>query len=230
MLSEQQIFALLQEWGHDPVAVGTSVAYLMLVLSAMMQNIAWLRTIAIVAGIMKLAYQQLYAFDVSVFWESILVIVNILQLALIAWDNRKRHFDDEERELLATFEPPLPNAAAAALISVAKWKDAPPNTELTREGEAVGGLVFIASGPVRIDAGGRAVGSCGPGDFLGEMTWQSGAPATGTAVAVGPVRYVRFERRKLQKVLKRRPVLQFALQTSFNRNLIAKLIRANDTK
>jgi CRP-like cAMP-binding protein len=195
-----------------------------------MRNIAWLRTIAVASGLTKIVAQQFYSFDpIDVFWESLLITINLGQLALIWWDNRQRVFSPAARQFLSTFDPKLPNAAAAALLSVGYWHEAPAGSFLTVQGKPVDGLIYLSAGHVRIESGGRAVASCSVGDFLGEMTWQSGKPATGTAVAEDEVRYLRFERHRLEKLLAERPVLQYALQTSFNRNLIAKLERTNTT-
>ena len=118
---------------------------------------------------------------------------------------------------------------ARALVRAGTWTDIAPETVLTREGEPVAALVFISSGTVRIERGGRIVGTCMRGDFLGEMTYLSGKAATATAIAAEPVRILRFDRRRLEIVQRSRPVLRMALQASFNRNLIAKLQRSNET-
>ncbi len=207
------------------------VTYLLLVLSMLMRRIAWLRVIAICSSIAQVNHALLYedGNPVVLFWEVTLTLVNLGQLAFMWWENRKRRWSSEEAQFIATFDPPLPPVAAAALIRSGYWHDAPEGSWLTVEGKPVDGLIYIAEGQVRIEAGGRSVATCSVGDFLGEMTWQSGKPATGTAVAVGPVRYFRFERSALEKAMKARPVLRFALQTSFNRNLIEKLVRTNQT-
>jgi CRP-like cAMP-binding protein len=80
---------------------------------------------------------------------------------------------------------------------------------------------------VRIESGGVMVGTCAVGDFLGEMTYANGNAATATAIANEQVRVLRFERHALEKAQHDRPVLKLALQASLNRNLIDKLMRAN---
>lgn len=221
----QDLLARMAHSWSTPEDIFTNITYAMLVTSVMMRNIAWLRTFAIVAGTGRILYQD----PVTVFWESILVAVNLAQLALIWWSNRRRAFSPATEQFLSTFEPKLTNAAAAALVRAGVWHEAPSGAMLTVQGQSVEALLYVSSGDVRIDVGEHTVGHCGQGDFLGEMTWQSGKPATGTAIAATSVKYLRFERTRLQRLLKRRPELQFALQTSFNRNLIDKLMRSNDS-
>ncbi|MDX2233220.1 MAG: cyclic nucleotide-binding domain-containing protein [Hyphomonadaceae bacterium] len=203
--------------------------YLLLVLSMLMRRLVWLRAIAICSSIAQIAHAVLYESGnpVVIFWESTLTVVNLGQLALMWWENRQRRWSPEEQRFIDTFEPPLPPPAQAALLRTGYWHDAPEGSWLTVQGKPVDGLIFLSEGQVRIESGGKPVATCSAGDFLGEMTWQSGKPATGTAVAVGVVRYLRFERAALERAMKVRPVLRFALQTSFNRNLIEKLVRTN---
>lgn len=214
---------------HNPAMVLAHLTYVMLFASVMMRDIAWLRTLAVVSGGMKIYFQQFYSPDpIDLFWESLLIIVNLVQLAIIWIENRRQNFSERERAFLATFDPPLPNAEANALLKYGHWHQAQPGAAITQQGEPVNALIYIASGDVRIEASGRAVAKCCAGDFLGEMTWQSGAPATGTAIAETPVEYLRFERALAEPLFRKREILAFAFQTSFNRNLIAKLARAND--
>lgn len=205
-------------------------AQFLLVLSMVMRNITYLRGVSIASGIANVAYQNFFDYNpIIAFWEVIFVLVNIGQLALIWWENRERHLTPEEAQFRSTFQPPLQPASFAALLRSGYWHEAPAGSSLTVEGQPVRALLYVSDGNVRIEAGGRPVASCSTGDFIGEMTWQTGKPATGTAIADGAVRYLRFEREHLEKAMERRPELKFALQTSFNRNLIEKLVRTNQT-
>ena len=205
-------------------------AQFLLVLSMVMRNITYLRFVSIASGIANVVYQNFFDYNpIIAFWEVILVLVNVVQLALIWWENRERHLTPEEAQFQSTFQPPLQPASFAALLHSGYWHEAPAGAALTVQGQPVSALLYVSRGDVRIESGGRAVASCSTGDFIGEMTWQTGKPATGTAVADSTVRYLRFEREHLEKAMERRPELRFALQTSFNRNLIEKLVRTNQT-
>lgn len=222
-VSQDYLTALAHSWDTTDNII-RNVTYALLLLSVLMRDISWLRTFAIASGTGRIIFED----PVTAFWEMLLVSVNIGQLALIWWDNRKRNFSPATQQFLSTFEPRLPNASAAALVKAGYWHEAPLGAMLTTQGQAVDALLYISSGEVRIEVNGNAVGVCSTGDFLGEMTWQSGNPATATTIAATSVKYFRFERKRLQKLLKRRPELMFALQTSFNRNLVDKLVRSNE--
>ena len=213
----------------SPAILLGNFTYLLMGLSVLMRDIAWMRTLAIAGGIAKIVYRTWYVYDpTSIVWETVFVVINVGQLILIWWENRPPNFTHEENHFVELVAPGLPSAVARALLASGQWLDVPAGTRLTIAGERVNALIFISQGKVRIESGGATVATCGPGDFLGEMTYESGKDATATAIADGPVRVLSFERLRLEKVQKSRPVLRMALQASFNRNLIDKLVRANN--
>ena len=205
-----------------------NLTYVVQLSSLLMRNIAWLRLLAIAAGVIKIIYRLFFVPDpVSVFWESTFLVVNLGQLALIWWENRPPTFTAEEQYFIDVVVPDLAAPDARILLNGGNWVDLPEGAEVTTEGKRLDALIFIAAGEVRIERGGVAIAACGPGDFLGEMTYASGNPATATSIAVGPLRCLRFERAALDKAQARRPVLRMALHASFNRNLIEKLLRSS---
>jgi len=104
MLSE-----LVREW-LDPSQVLTHLPYALLVLSMMMSDMVWLRTIAIAAGLFRILNRGWINIDhVVVPWEILFVAVNIAQL-LIIWYYRKRHRFSEEEQRLADR---MPSASSA---------------------------------------------------------------------------------------------------------------------
>jgi hypothetical protein len=219
----------------DPIALLESPAwllgnctYVVMGLSVLMRNIVWLRVLAIAAGVGKIVYRTYFVYDpLSVFWETLFVAINVAQLLLIWWENRPPNFTAEEQHFVGIVAQGLRPAAARALLQRGVWHDVETGTKLTRAGERVNALLFLSSGKVRIESGGAIVATCGPGDFLGEMTLANGNAATATAIANEPVRLLSFERHALERLQTARPVLRLALQASFNRNLIDKLVRAN---
>lgn len=198
--------------------------YLLLILSMLMRRMVWLRSIAILAGLSKVVYRSVFVLDpVSVIWETIFVLVNIGELMLTWWLNRPPRLSAEQQVLRKDIAPYLSNTTLRSMLKGTTWQTAEDGAILTKEGEPVGGLIYIADGVCDILRDETPVARCGKGDFLGEMTWETGLPATATAQARGQVRYCWFERERLLKALRKHESLRYALQVAFNRNLIHKL-------
>ena len=97
-----------------------------------------------------------------------------------------------------------------------------------REGEPVGRLMYLADGIVKIERGDRIVAICGPGDYIGELSFLSGAAASATATVVKPARILAFDQRRLTTAIEADAQLHRTLESALNRNLAGKLVRSND--
>jgi CRP-like cAMP-binding protein len=108
------------------------------------------------------------------------------------------------------------------------WEKFHANTELIRESELVDRLLLILGGTVRIDRRGQMVGVCGHDDFLGEIAFMLDTEATATAVVTNSLRCFSFYREPLARLLAKDVEIRHALESSFNRNLIGKLVKSNE--
>ena len=212
----------------DPGHLLTHLPYALLVLSMLMNDMGWLRAIAIAAGLIRIVNRAFIDIDpVIVFWESIFVGVNVVQL-LVLWYYAKRHrFTDDEQRFAAIMPASIDRRSIRRLLRLAQMRHADAGARLTLEGQSVNELLFLAEGVAQIEKGGRIIGVCGPGDFLGEMSFVSGAPASATAVASRPVRYLAFDQKKLRTAVDADADLRRAIDASLNSNLVGKLAKAN---
>ena len=82
------------------------------------------------------------------------------------------------------------------------WVEVPAGSAVFREGEVGAELYIIESGQVElVPRSGAALGTCGPGDFLGEMALLERQPHLVTAVAKTRARLLRIETAALADVL-----------------------------
>src|SRR5687768_1214253 len=153
----------------DPSHLLTHLPYALLVISMLMNDMGWLRAIAIAAGIIRIINRAFFEIDpIIVFWEVIFVSVNVVQL-LILWYYAKRYrFSDDEQRFASIMPTSIDRRTIRRLLRLAKLRHAPEGQKLTEEGRAVTELVFIADGVMQIEQAGRIVAVCGPGDFVGE--------------------------------------------------------------
>ena len=160
-------------------------------------------------------------------WETIFVLTNLAQLLLLAHENRRARFDADEAMFVSAALKGVEPAHARRFLKLASRKTNAPGTVVTCEGEPVERLVFVLEGKVRIDHKGTTVGFCRSHDFIGEIGFLTGTPASATATAEHETRTFCFPRAPLAKLLARDQSLKNALEASFNRNLVAKLVASN---
>ncbi|MET0575987.1 MAG: cyclic nucleotide-binding domain-containing protein [Mesorhizobium sp.] len=203
--------------------------YVLVILSVSMSSMRWLRIFAIASGVVGVFYYGFLVNDrISAGWEFIFAAVNAVQLAIVLLAGRRRATGDDEKFLVETVMPTIEPNLRARMLKLARWQTREPGDLLVEEGQATPDLVFIATGAASVERGGKIVGVCGPGDFLGEMSFLSGRPASATVRVANEVRCCIFDPAVLKAVSKKNPGIRQALEYSFNRNLVGKLERMND--
>ena len=204
------------------------MSYLLLVISMCMRSMTWLRILVIASAFAAIAYDTIWLKDpVGVFWETLLVMVNIIQITLEWLRERRVKFREEELFFVQKRLGSLSKADARRLLNKGVWVDGPPGLVLTTEGTEVENIVFIVSGAVDIFFNGHKVGECGRGNFVGEMSVLGRTPASATAVVATPARYWLIPSERLRQIQKKEPALADAFQSGIARDLRNKIISGN---
>lgn len=215
----------------DPDRFVGHLNYLLIILSVSMSNMRWLRVFAIASGLTGVVYYGFMVSDaVSATWEFIFTVINVIQLAIVLLAGRRRRMTDDEILFVQTVLPTLEPNLRALMLKLARWEVMLPGEVLMREGDVEPRLVFIAAGAAGIEKNGSVVGVCGPGDFLGEMSFLSGRPASATVRVANEIRCCVYEPGEIKALTRRHPAIRHALEYSFNRNLIGKIERMNDAR
>lgn len=202
--------------------------YVLLIISMLMTRMLMLRMIAVSSGVAGATYSFVWLSDpIGTFWEVTFTLVNIGQIALITYRNNSARFNDEELAFYRQIVPMLDPYQVRRLMRIGLWLDAESGTQLTRQGELVPYLVFLKSGQVDVLVDGRPVGRCAEGSLIGEISIRTGEPATATAVARAPIRYLALERKALNKLMKADSEIAHAIDVGNRQSLESKLIRMN---
>jgi signal transduction histidine kinase len=215
----------------NPVILFGHFTYFLLIVSMLMRRMVWLRSFAVASGVAKIIYRAFFVFDpVSVLWETVFVLVNIGQLLLIWYYERHHRFTDDQRHFVDSMPQSVERRALKRLLAFATVREVAADEVLVREGEVVKDLLYVATGVARIESAGRIIAVCGPGDYLGEMSFLSGEPATATVVASKPMRVLAFDQQRLHTAVASDAAIHRAMEAGLNRNLVGKLVRANSAK
>jgi hypothetical protein len=212
----------------DPATLFGHFTYFLLIVSVLMRRMVWLRAFAVASGLAKIYYRAVLVVDpVSVVWEAAFVVVNIVQLAIIWYYEYHHRFTAEEHHFASRMPAGVERSAIKRLLELSDLKRFDADEVLTREGERVFALMYLADGIVKIESGDRVVAICGPGDYIGELSFLSGGAASATATVVKPVRILCFDQARLTAAIEADSQLRRTLESALNRNLAGKLVRAN---
>lgn len=189
----------------------------------------WLRILVIASAFAAIAYDTIWLKDpVGVFWESLLVTVNIIQIGREYFRERRTRFTPEEQAFVNARLRGLLKSDARRLLNMGVWVDGAPGVVLTTEGKPVEKLAYIISGRVDIFLNDRKVGACTAGNFVGEMSVLGQTPASATAIVAEPSRYWLIPSERLQTLQDKEPSLAGAFQSGIARDLRNKIISNNE--
>jgi len=165
-----------------------------------------------------------YSMMVEVAWATISVI-GLIRLYIIY----KYRFTEEEQAAAKRLGPGLTKDRVRKLLSLGKWSDVSPGYVLTREGQPVAHLIYIASGVCRIQIDEAIVATIGAGALIGEMTYHTGQPATATVTVDTASRILSFERGALEGFLDCNDDIRAALERAIAGDLRNKLAATTQT-
>jgi hypothetical protein len=203
-------------------------SYLLLVVSMLMRSMFWLRIFVIASACVGITYDAVWLKDpVGVFWETTLVLVNIVQIFLLWREDRVARFTEEEGFFIRTRLRGLSDGQARRLMDAGEWADLADGAILTEQGKAPAHLVFVASGRVGIHIDARRIADCGPGAFVGEMSLIDEGTASATARVDGAARVWRIAVDRLEALRQSSPEQTAALDAAMARDIRAKLVALN---
>lgn len=214
--------------GTSGLLVGAAA---LLVAALSLTSIRNLRLVALAAGLLAALHFSLV--ERNWVWLGLAVVftlVNGARLGSLMARARKGAVLDQERDLfehVMRIEDPARQGHLRDLIG---WRDVAAGEVLMREGDAQPPLIYVASGRAEISHGGGHVGTCGAGDFLGEMSVISGEVASATVTASEAMQVARFDRDALTDLVRTVPEIGKAIDAALNRSLAAKLLRMNQSR
>jgi CRP-like cAMP-binding protein len=186
-----EIFSLNNIPGH--------ISYVLIAISYWLTDIYWLRVMAIVGLSMEIVYFTFSGGDLrtGIGWDLVFIAINAYQLYRLVQERWSLRLPEGDRDLLRSVLSGLEDVQIARLLSAGEFSNLPPGSVLTTENTNLEKIFFICTGSTSVTIGGREVSNLGKGNFVGEVAFLTGQPATATVVAQNDVRALVFEKDKL---------------------------------
>ena len=205
------------------------LAFVLLVAAILSTRVDRLRALVAVAAAIGFAHALAFSGDVvAAVWWALLFGAALLVLGRRAAENAKVRFTDEEEGMLKGVFSSLPRSRARHLLDQGFWLSGKEGDVLTREGEAVAHLYYLAAGEARVISHDRQVGTCGPGDLIGEVTILSGDRASATVVLDSPARFWCAPASVLRPYMQTHEDVRRALEQGFAQSIKNKLRQSNE--
>jgi hypothetical protein len=186
-----EIFSLNNIPGH--------ISYVLIAISYWLTDIYWLRVMAIVGLSMEIVYFTFSGGDLrtGIGWDLVFIAINAYQLYRLVQERWSLRLPEGDRDLLRSVLSGLEDVQIARLLSAGEFSNLPPGSVLTTENTNLEKIFFICTGSTSVTIGGREVSNLGKGNFVGEVAFLTGQPATATVVAQNDVRALVFEKERL---------------------------------
>ncbi len=162
---------------------------------------------------------------IQITWIAI-SIIGITRMYVLGFTSR---FSSQERLFISHMASGLAEHRVRALLDTGMWLDAMPGTVITREGQPVDHLSFVASGQADVIVGDKTIATSGAGMAIGEITYLSGEPATATVKVAEQMHLIRFEADKLRSFLQKNPDIAAVLEQNMANHLRSKLVSMSET-
>lgn len=211
-------------------ALVLQLGYLLLIAAVLAPRMTPLRILVALAALLGFVRALLWTEDlVTAVWMALLLGACLLLLGRTLYESRGVRFSDEEKRMVRSLVAGLSTSRARHLIDQGMWLAGKEGDVLTREGEPVGHLYFLAEGEARVMSMGRQVGLCRAGDLIGELTVLSGETASATVILNGPARFWCAPAEDLKPYVEAHDDIKRAIEHGFATALKAKLRASNRT-
>ena len=159
----------------------------------------------------------------------VLIVAAVQSLGGVLADRRTTLNNDEEAMRAGPLAG-LGRGDVRRFLDQGLWMHGHSGDTLTREGDHVTHLYWLAEGEAEVVANGTTVGRCGPGQLIGEATILSPDPATATVRLTRDARFWCAPAKALSAFLAAHPHTRHALEHGFTLSLKDKLDAMNKLK
>jgi hypothetical protein len=201
-------------------------ANVLLLVAYSVRDILWLRLFAVAASLIAIPYYVLQPtlLWAPLIWSAVFAAINLYQSWRLYLERRPVKLTPEEEEVRRLVFRDLPPRKVLQVLSIGSWTTAEAGEPLIESGKSPEVLPLIVRGKVRVTKGDRVIAELGAGSYVGSALLLSGAPAEVDAVAVEPVRAVRWEVATLVRYLAANPETRIVMQGHLARDLAGKLV------
>lgn len=157
-------------------------------------------------------------------WTVVFATINGFQSWRLFVERRPVKLTPEEEDVRQLVFRDLPPRKVLQVLSIGSWTTVEPGGRLIERGKRVDAISLLVRGKVRLTREGCILGELAKGNLVGSALLLSGSPADVDAVAVEPIRAVRWEISTLERYLAANPETRIIMQRHLARDLAGKLL------
>ncbi len=201
-------------------------ANVLLLLAYSVRDILWLRLCALASSLIAIPYfvlqpKPLWA---PIGWSVLFAAINIFQSWRLLVERRPVKLTPEEEYVRGLVFEDVPARKVLQVLSIGSWTTTAIGEQLIEMGKCPEAISCIVHGKVLVVRDGLVLGELVAGNLVGSALLLSGTPADVDAVAMEPVRAMRWEVVTLQRYLAANPDVRITMQRHLARDLASKVV------
>jgi hypothetical protein len=200
-------------------------ANVLLLVAYSVRDILWLRLFAVAAALISIPY---FALQPTPLWEPLawtvlFAAINGFQSWRLFVERRPVKLTPEEEDVRQLVFRDLPPRKVLQVLSIGSWTTVATGEPFIERGKRIEAISLLLRGKVQVTREGCVLGELVTGNFVGSALLISGAAADVDAVALEPVRAMRWEVTTLDRYLTANPETRIIMQQHLARDLAGKL-------
>lgn len=199
------------------------VANVLFLASYSVRDVLWLRLLTIVAIATLIPYYIANGLMPPIYWNAVFIAINLAQVWRLILERRPVTLTDEQHRLHRLAFGALRQREFLRLLQSGAWRDVPAGTTLVEQGASVGEMIVISEGTLTVVCNGEQLTELRDGQFVGEMSYLTGAAAGASVRTSCDARLVAWDQGKLKVFLDKNTDLRAALQSILGADLVSKL-------
>ena len=201
-------------------------ANVLLLVAYSVRDILWLRVFAVISALIAIPYFVLQPAPlwVPIGWSSVFAAINLFQSWRLFVERRPVKLTEEEEQARRLAFEDLPPRKVLQALSLGSWTTADTGERMIERGKRPEAISLIVRGTVRVSRNEDVLGDLVAGNLVGSSLLLSGIPAEVDAVAIEPVRALRWEAETLRPYLAANPEVRIVLQRHLARDLGGHLL------
>ena len=204
--------------------VFVNIAYLMTFFALAIREIYWLRIVLTIAQFSHLSHAYLNLDYSKGFWTSVFVIINITQIVIIYLDRRNIYIPEEIKDLYDNIFHTQSKREFLKFWDSGKVCQVE-NDIVAKSGDVQADLMLILNGNADVVRKNKKVASLERGQFISEISYITGNPASADVHAKGELLFYNWDRASLSKFKKSNPIASAKLDRILTLDMANKLTR-----
>ncbi|MCA9261028.1 MAG: cyclic nucleotide-binding domain-containing protein [Planctomycetales bacterium] len=195
-------------------------------LAYLIRDILWLRVVTIIALVALVLYYLTCPEGpllMPLRWNALFILINLVQVVILVFERVPVFLGEEELRVYRAVFRSLTPREYVKLMRLATSGRAQPGEKLLQEGADVEKLTLITAGRASVLVKERPVARLTPLQFLGEMAFLTGEPASASVTADERVDYIQWQASDLRNLAISSPQLDAKLQRVLGADLVLKL-------